>query len=171
LDLRDVTLVGHSMGGGEIIRYLSRHGPDRVARIALVAASLPALCATVDKPKALDPLVYQAFINEIRSDHPRYRRLGTGVLRHPPRQPGLQRGHRRDAAAGWRTSPLAAPSPFPVLVPACEDFGSAAPAAGCGWPLLCADVDGLGHSAAYEEHTHQPDNGADDRQPGTLAQV
>ena len=31
LDLREVTLVGHSMGGGEIVRYLSRHGAGRVA--------------------------------------------------------------------------------------------------------------------------------------------
>ena len=50
-DLRGVTLVGHSMGGGEIVRYLSRHGRDRVARIALVAAPLPALCATPDNPR------------------------------------------------------------------------------------------------------------------------
>jgi len=68
LDLRGVTLVGHSMGGGEIVRYLSRHGRDRVARIALVAAPLPALCATPDNPEAMDPLTYQAFIHEIRSD-------------------------------------------------------------------------------------------------------
>src|SRR5262249_22029572 len=36
LDLRDATLVGHSMGGGEIARYLSRHGKARVARTVLI---------------------------------------------------------------------------------------------------------------------------------------
>lgn len=40
LDLRDVTLVGFSMEGGEIVRYLTRHGATRVASVALVAAAL-----------------------------------------------------------------------------------------------------------------------------------
>lgn len=43
LDLTEVTLVGHSMGGGEVIRYLSRHGDQRIARIALVGATAPHL--------------------------------------------------------------------------------------------------------------------------------
>src|SRR5437868_5900352 len=43
LDLRGATMVGHSMGGGEIVRYVTRHGRQRVARVALVAATLPAL--------------------------------------------------------------------------------------------------------------------------------
>ena len=37
LDLRGVTLVGHSMGCMELVRYLSRHGAGRIARIAMVA--------------------------------------------------------------------------------------------------------------------------------------
>ena len=60
LDQRGVTLAGHSMGGGEIVRYLSRRGRERVARIALIAAPLPGLCATPDNPGAMDPLTYQA---------------------------------------------------------------------------------------------------------------
>jgi non-heme chloroperoxidase len=39
--LREVTLVGHSMGCGDITRYLSRYGADRVARAALVAPTTP----------------------------------------------------------------------------------------------------------------------------------
>ncbi len=42
LDLRDITLVGYSMGSGEIIRYVSRHGAGRVARILLTSPSPPA---------------------------------------------------------------------------------------------------------------------------------
>jgi pimeloyl-ACP methyl ester carboxylesterase len=42
LDLRDVTLVGYSMGSGEIARYLSRHGTGRVARVVLVSPVAPA---------------------------------------------------------------------------------------------------------------------------------
>jgi non-heme chloroperoxidase len=37
LDLHDITLVAHSMGSGEAVRYLSRHGQDRVARVMLLA--------------------------------------------------------------------------------------------------------------------------------------
>jgi non-heme chloroperoxidase len=54
LDLRDVTLVGNSMGCDEIVPYLSRHGRERVALIAWVAAALPALCTTPDNPGAMD---------------------------------------------------------------------------------------------------------------------
>ncbi|MET8878840.1 alpha/beta fold hydrolase [Nocardia sp. NPDC004604] len=43
LDLTDVMLVGHSMGGGEVIRYLSRRGTQRISRIALVGATAPHL--------------------------------------------------------------------------------------------------------------------------------
>jgi len=43
LDLTGVTLVGHSMGGGEIARYLSRHDHRRVARIVLVSSTVPRL--------------------------------------------------------------------------------------------------------------------------------
>src|SRR6202034_3554618 len=42
LDLRDITLVGYSMGSGEIIRYLSRHGAGRVARVLLTSPIAPA---------------------------------------------------------------------------------------------------------------------------------
>jgi non-heme chloroperoxidase len=43
LDLHGVTLVGHSMAGGEIVRYLTRHGAERVRRVALIGAVLPSL--------------------------------------------------------------------------------------------------------------------------------
>jgi non-heme chloroperoxidase len=52
LDLKNVTLVTHSMAGGEAIRYLTRHGSKRIARVALVAATLPFLTKTADNPPA-----------------------------------------------------------------------------------------------------------------------
>src|SRR5262245_19479180 len=55
LDLRDATLVAHSMGGGEVIRYLARHGAGRVARIALVATTTPFPMKTSDNPDGIDP--------------------------------------------------------------------------------------------------------------------
>src|SRR6188474_738408 len=38
LDLKDVTLVGHSTGGGEVVRYMTRHGTKRVSKAVLIAA-------------------------------------------------------------------------------------------------------------------------------------
>jgi non-heme chloroperoxidase len=52
LDLSQVTLVAHSMGSGEAVRYLARHGTDRVARLALLAPALPFLTQTPDNPDA-----------------------------------------------------------------------------------------------------------------------
>src|SRR4051794_6590910 len=50
LDLRDVTLVGFSTGGGEVARYIGRHGTGRVARIALVSAVPPFMLQTDNSP-------------------------------------------------------------------------------------------------------------------------
>jgi len=53
LGLTGVTLVGHSMGGGEVIRYLSRHGSDRIARVVLAGATAPRLDVGPDATAAL----------------------------------------------------------------------------------------------------------------------
>jgi non-heme chloroperoxidase len=50
LDLRDVVLVGFSTGGGEVARYVGRHGGDRVAKVALVSAVAPFMLQTDDNP-------------------------------------------------------------------------------------------------------------------------
>jgi non-heme chloroperoxidase len=54
LDLRGVTLVGHSMGAGEVVRYLSRHGAARVARLVLIAPITPFTLNTADNPGGVD---------------------------------------------------------------------------------------------------------------------
>jgi non-heme chloroperoxidase len=51
LDLTDMVLVGFSAGGGEVARYVGRHGTGRVARIALVAAVVPLMLKTPDNPE------------------------------------------------------------------------------------------------------------------------
>jgi non-heme chloroperoxidase len=50
LDVRDVTLVGFSMGGGEVVRYLGTYGADRVSRAVLAAAVPPYLYKSGDNP-------------------------------------------------------------------------------------------------------------------------
>jgi non-heme chloroperoxidase len=50
LDLRDVVLIGHSTGGGEVSRYIGRHGNDRTAKVVLVGAVPPLMLKTADNP-------------------------------------------------------------------------------------------------------------------------
>ena len=52
-DLQDVTLIGFSMGGGEVARYIGRHGTKRIARVALVAAVPPLMLKTAANPGGL----------------------------------------------------------------------------------------------------------------------
>jgi len=60
LDLVDVTLVGFSMGGGEVARYLSRHGESRIRSVVLAAAVTPSMHQTDDNPDGpLDDELYQ----------------------------------------------------------------------------------------------------------------
>jgi non-heme chloroperoxidase len=61
LDLHDVTLVGHSMGGGEVARYIARHGQSRVARVAFVAAVTPFLLQTPTNPHGAPKTVFDQF--------------------------------------------------------------------------------------------------------------
>src|SRR5690606_208033 len=50
LDLNDVVLVGHSTGGGEVVRYIGRYGTERVARLVLIGAIPPLMLKTPDNP-------------------------------------------------------------------------------------------------------------------------
>jgi non-heme chloroperoxidase len=58
LDLKDVTLVGHSTGGGEVARYIGRHGTSRVARAVLIAAVPPLMLKTAANPEGLPMQVF-----------------------------------------------------------------------------------------------------------------
>jgi len=53
LDLKDVVLVGHSTGGGEVTRYVARHGSKRVTKVVLIAAVPPLLLKTRANPEGL----------------------------------------------------------------------------------------------------------------------
>lgn len=74
LDLRDVTLVSHSMGGGDVTRYLSRHGAERIARVALLATTTPFPVKTADNPDGVDKSFYDAMIAGVSDDRPGYMR-------------------------------------------------------------------------------------------------
>lgn len=72
LDLREVTLIAHSMGTVEISRYLARHGQGRAARAAYVGAMTPCLLKTGDNPDGLDPGAEEATIAALSSDRPKW---------------------------------------------------------------------------------------------------
>jgi non-heme chloroperoxidase len=72
LDVRKATLVAHSMGGGEVVRYLSRHGTERVSRIALVAATAPFPMKTPDNPDAIDRTLMEADLAVRTADRPKW---------------------------------------------------------------------------------------------------
>ena len=70
LDLRDVTLVGHSMGTGEVSRYLARYGSQRVRSGVLMSPIPPFLLQTPDNPQGLPASLFDGFMQTARQDMP-----------------------------------------------------------------------------------------------------
>ena len=70
LDLRGAVLVGHSMGTGEVTRYLGTHGSARVARGVLISPIPPFLLQTDDNPEGLPASLFDGFIKEAKADIP-----------------------------------------------------------------------------------------------------
>ncbi|CAM5321369.1 alpha/beta fold hydrolase [Streptomyces canus] len=79
LDLRNAIHVGHSTGGGEVVRYLARHGEERVDKAALIAAVPPLMVQTEANPNGVPKSVFddiQAQLAKNRSEF--YRALPSG---------------------------------------------------------------------------------------------
>jgi non-heme chloroperoxidase len=72
LDLRDVTLVGFSMGGGEVARYLGRYGTERVRRGVFIGSVTPFLLKTPDNPGGVDGTVFDRIKQAIITDRPAF---------------------------------------------------------------------------------------------------
>jgi non-heme chloroperoxidase len=68
LDLREATFVGHSMGGGEVARYVARHGQKRVARAAFVASVTPFLLKTATNPTGAPKELFDGFRAAVQAD-------------------------------------------------------------------------------------------------------
>ena len=64
LDLKNAILVGHSTGGGEVTRYIGRHGTKQVAKLVLIGAVPPLMVKTADNPEGLPIQVF----NQIRAN-------------------------------------------------------------------------------------------------------
>jgi non-heme chloroperoxidase len=72
LDLTDITLIAHSMAGGEAVRYLTRHGSRRVARLILLAPTTPMLLRSHDNPNGLPMEAFEALWAGWRHDYPKW---------------------------------------------------------------------------------------------------
>ena len=68
LDLHDAVVVGHSTGGGEVTRYIGRHGTSRVARAVLVSAIPPLMLKTEANPEGLPIEVFDGLRNGLIAD-------------------------------------------------------------------------------------------------------
>jgi non-heme chloroperoxidase len=68
LDLRDAVHIGHSTGGGEVARYLSRHPSERTAAAVLISAVVPYLLQTPDNPEGTPMAAFDGFRAQILAD-------------------------------------------------------------------------------------------------------
>jgi non-heme chloroperoxidase len=72
LDLHNVTLVGHSTGGGEVARYIGRHGADRVKRAMLVGAVTPQMAQSDANPKGVPMAVFDGIRQGVQADRAQF---------------------------------------------------------------------------------------------------
>jgi non-heme chloroperoxidase len=72
LDLEDVTLVGHSTGGGEVTRYIGRHGTERVAAAVLIAAVPPILVKSATNPEGIPIEVFDGLRSGLFKDRSQF---------------------------------------------------------------------------------------------------
>ena len=72
LDLKDVTLVGHSTGGGEVARYIGRHGTKRVAAAVLIAAVPPIMVKSAANPEGLPIEVFDGLRSSLTKDRSQF---------------------------------------------------------------------------------------------------
>jgi non-heme chloroperoxidase len=68
LDVRDAVLVGFSMGGGEVARFIARYGTQRVAKAALISSVTPFLLKTSDNPGGVDKAVFDGMIEGVKKN-------------------------------------------------------------------------------------------------------
>jgi non-heme chloroperoxidase len=74
LDLEQITLVGHSTGGGEVTRYIGRHGTDRVAKAVLISAIPPLVLKTQDNPVGLPIELFDGLRASLMKDRSQFYR-------------------------------------------------------------------------------------------------
>jgi len=89
LDLRDAIHVGHSMGGGEVARYIRRHGSKRVAKAVLIGAGGPILLKTATNPGGLPMEVFDSLRAGVATDRAQFYK-DTTLLFYGYNRPGAK---------------------------------------------------------------------------------
>jgi non-heme chloroperoxidase len=106
LDLKNAVHVGHSTGGGEVVRYLARHGESRVAKAAIIAAVPPLMVKTAANPGGLPKDVFDGFQAQVAGNRSQfYRDVAAGPFygyNRPGAQPaeGINQNWWRQGLAG-----------------------------------------------------------------------
>jgi non-heme chloroperoxidase len=72
LDLHDAILIGHSTGGGEVARYLGRHGTKRVSKAALISAITPLMLKTPNNPTGTPREVFDGLRAQLAANRPQF---------------------------------------------------------------------------------------------------
>ncbi|MBO0953047.1 alpha/beta fold hydrolase [Fibrella forsythiae] len=110
LDLQEVTLVGFSMGGGEVARYMRRHGGTRVAKVAFISAVTPYLLQTDDNPEGVDQAVFDEILTNLQQDRAAFLQTfgkqfyGVNLLSHPVSQAHLDGDFARAYVASHKAT-------------------------------------------------------------------
>ena len=110
LDLHNVTLVGFSMGGGEVARYMSRHGGARVAKVAFVSAVTPYLLKTDTNPDGVDKDTFDTMVENINKDRADFLQTfgkmfyGVSLISHPVSQAHLDGDFARAYVASHKAT-------------------------------------------------------------------
>jgi non-heme chloroperoxidase len=91
LGLEHVTLIAHSMAGGEAVRFLSRHGRKRVARVILIAPTTPMLLKTDDNPNGAPKESFEMLWTQWRRDYPKWIADNVAPFFIPETSPAMMR--------------------------------------------------------------------------------
>ena len=103
---QDATLVGFSMGGGEVARYMSRHAGKAVSKTALVSSVVPFMLKTSDNPDGTDKAVFDTMTQGMTEDRAKFFGgffkdfFGVGMLSHPVSDELLQWARQVSMQAG-----------------------------------------------------------------------
>jgi non-heme chloroperoxidase len=118
LELSDLTLIAHSIAGGEAVRYLTRHGKDRVARLILIAPTTPMLLKADDNPNGALESDFEALWAQWKRDYPKWIADNVAPFFVPETSPAMMR---------WGASLLQTPVPIALACARAmvgEDFRS-----------------------------------------------
>ena len=112
--VEDAALVGFSMGGGEVARYLSRHGGNSIAKAVLVSSIVPLVKKTDDNPDGVDQSMFDDIAKQIRADRGKFMSTfldqfyGVGMISQPVSDEVLDQSWNQAMMAGLHPTLTAA---------------------------------------------------------------